>query len=66
MCRQVSFAMARLYNVAAGLGRFVFPMLPVVPPELMNHAAGVIASMRRVSTGSPDDFSCIQVGVWRM
>lgn len=33
---QVSFQLARAYNLAAGVGRFVFPVLPAIPPDLMD------------------------------
>ncbi|KAG2495159.1 hypothetical protein HYH03_006767 [Edaphochlamys debaryana] len=55
----VSFHLLRAYNVAASLGRFVFPMLPVVPPDLMDSARGVLAALREPS-GRPEDFSCIR------
>ena len=47
----MSFQVARLYNVAAGLGRFIFPMLPVIPDDLMAHGSSLIRSMKKVCAG---------------
>ncbi|KAG2485356.1 hypothetical protein HYH03_015937 [Edaphochlamys debaryana] len=60
---QVSYALLQSYNLAAAVARFVFPMLPVVPEDLMQGAQALLASLRRVKTGSLDDFACIKVGV---
>lgn len=32
---QLSYQAARAYNLAASLGRFMFPALPVIPADLM-------------------------------
>ena len=59
-CMQLSFHVARAYNLAAGIGRFMFPMLPVIPDDLMAHGSKLMRSLKE-GKGSADDFACIKV-----
>jgi hypothetical protein len=58
---KVSFQVARAYNLAAGLGRFMFPVLPVIPPDLMDAGDELLRSLKGVKS-SVEDFACIKVG----